>query len=410
MLVGLAFSGMQKLRETMKSILLATASIVAFAGAAAAQQTGVTFGGEVELGFNDEEEDGFFYEADLNVTFEADLGGGLTSTVNFTLPVADDAFGDDDDDAINATDYVLALQAEGIGGLFFGDTATAAETHWDPGFALASDGITEQDNETVLRGDGTFAGFETSISAIIRDGGNDQPDTVTLAEVDRDYIDQISFGASGAVGLFTVNVAYQEESVLSGTAEEDGDEEDTEGEYDSSNEDFNADEIFAISAGATFGGADVKFAYARNFNDIGDDGEEGTDSYGVLVRYPFGPVTVSASYAFEPDYDENSYEIAAAYESGPIAVGAYYQNEVGDEEYGIEAVYTPSDLTRFAVGYIEDTNEGTEVDGDQDEGVYAQVRQGIGENAYVEASYAEFTDAGPDEVREGTTLLVGLTF
>jgi hypothetical protein len=397
----------------MKSMLLATASIVAFAGAASAQQTGVTFGGEVELGFNDEEEDGFFYSADLNVNFEADLGGGLTSTVTFTLPVADDEFGDGDDDAINATDYVLALEAEGIGGLFFGDTATAAETHWDPGFALASDGITEQDNETVLRGDGTFAGFETSLSAIIRDGGNEQPGD--LAGADREYVDQISFGASGAVGLFTVNVAYQEESVLSGIAgEEDGDDEDTDGTYDSSNEDFNADEILALSAGATFGGADVKFAFARNFNDIGnddDDGDEGTNSYGVLVRYPFGPVSVSAAYAFEPDYDENSYEVAAAYESGPIAVGAYYQSEVGDEEYGVEAVYSPSEVTRFALGYIEDIdNEGIDVDGEQDEGIYAQARQAIGENAYVEASYAEFTDAGPDEVREGTTLLVGLTF
>jgi hypothetical protein len=68
-------------------------------------------------------------------------------------------------------------------------------------------------------------------------------------------------------------------------------------------------------------------------------------------------------------------------------------------------------VTRFALGYIEDIdNEGIDVDGEQDEGIYAQARQAIGENAYVEASYAEFTDAGPDEVREGTTLLVGLTF
>jgi hypothetical protein len=393
---------MHNTRETMKSILLASASIVAFAGAAAAQDTGITFGGEAELGFNDEEEDGLFYEADLNVTFEAQLNNGLTSSVTFNIPVADNGFGDDVSG--NSSDFVLALEAEGLGGLFFGDTDVATEAHWDPGFAMASDGFTEQDNETVIRGDGTFGGFEMSASGIVRDGGNDRPG---LNTDERDYIDQIAFGMSGAVGLFALELAYQEESQTL----EDSSETDTEDLYDSSNEDFNGDEIFGIAAGATFGGADLKFAYSRNFNDVNEDGEEGTNSYGVLARYPFGPVSVYGSYTFEPDYDENSFGVGGSYTSGPIAVSAYYESEVGDEEVGVEAVYNPTELTTYAIGYIEDIdNEGIDIDGDQDEGFYAQVRQSIGSNAYVEASYAEFGDAGPDEVREGTTVLVGLAF
>ena len=59
----------------MKRILLASASIVAFAGAASAQN--IVFGGDAELGFNDDEEDGFFYSANLNVTFAAELAPEL---------------------------------------------------------------------------------------------------------------------------------------------------------------------------------------------------------------------------------------------------------------------------------------------------------------------------------------------
>ncbi len=382
----------------MKSILLATASIVAFAGAAAAQN--ITFGGNAELGFNDDpdEEDGFFYEANLDVTFTTQLDNGLTANVVFTIPVVDD--GDTED---NSNDYVLSLAAEGLGGLFFGDTAFAAETHWDPGFAMASDGFSEQDNETVLRGDAVFGDFETSLSALIRDGDNDQPGEGTDG---RDYVDQIAVGGSGAIGNFALDFAYQEESQLGGGSP-DEDFEGVEDVYDSSNEDFNGDEIAALAVGATFGGADLKFGYSTNLTDE-------TDSYGVLVRYPFGPVTASASYTFEPDFDEDSWRIGAEYESGPFGVGAYYESEIGDEEFGIEAVYNPNELTTLAFGYIEDTNDVLggveELDEGQDEGVYVAARQAIGENAYVEASYSDFTDAGPDEVREGTTLLVGLTF
>jgi outer membrane protein OmpU len=408
MLVGLAFSGMLNLRESMKRILLASASIVAFAGAAAAQT--ITFGGDAELGFNDDEEDGFFYSANLDVTFQADLGGGLTSTVTFTIPVADNVFGSDST-ATNSNDFVLALAAEGVGGLFFGDTSFAPELHWDPGFAMSSDGFSEQDNETVLRAQGTFFGFAMDTSGIVRDGDNDRPG---INSNERDYIDQIAVGASGSVGLFTMDIAYQEKSQIdgSGVDADNG----TAGVYDSNNPDFNGDEVFGVAAGATFGGADVKFGYSRNFDNIGEDGDAGTNSYGLLVRYPFGPVSLSASYTFEPDYPNNSYKVAADYVSGPISVSAYYQAEATldgsdtDNEYGVEAVYSQSELTTYYIGYIDDTNENIELDGDQDEGFYVAARQGLGSNAYVEASYSEFTDAGPNEVRKGTTVLVGLTF
>lgn len=409
----------------MKRILLASASIVAFAGAAAAQEpVAVSFGGSAELGFNDEEENGFFYEADLDVTFAAPLDNGLTAQVTFTIPVAADSLSTDND-LEGTEDFVLSIASPDFGGLFFGDVKTAAEVHWDPGFAMASDAFSEQDNETVLRGDGVFGGFEASASALIADPQGDIPGDRDVGDDDDidDFLDQIAVGASGSFGAFTMNLAYQEESdILIADPE-------VEDRFDTDNDDWSVDQVLAIAAGTTFGGADVKFAFARrefNYDNpsrqnadgtpdfvIGENGEQldTTTSYGVLVRYPFGPVTAVASYTFEPDFEENSFLVGADYESGPIAVSTYYESEIGDEEFGVEAVYSPSETTTYAIGYIEDIdNEDREDITDQDEGFYVQARQGIGAGAYVEASYSEFTDAGPDEVREGTTVLVGFEF
>lgn len=369
----------------MKSILLASASIVAFAGAAMAQS--ITFGGSAELGFNDEEEDGFFYSADLDVTFSTTIDNGLTATATFTLPIASDNLGNT---SIGVDDnYVLSLASEGFGGLYFGDTSFAAEKHWDAGFAMASDGFSEQDNETVLRGDGVLNDWELSVSAIIADADNDRSGSGGSG---RDYLDQISIGGSGSFGNFLIDLAYQEESSIgAGLAYGDETVATSAGVYDSNNEDFNPNELLAAAVGATYGGADLKFAVAR-------DNTADTTSYGVLVRYPVGPVAVYGSYTFEPDFADDSWKVGADYESGAITASVYYESEIGVEDFGIEAGYAYDENTNIYVGYIDS------------DGAYAGARIGVGSNAYVEASYAEFTDAGPTEFRQGTTLMVGLTF
>ena len=56
-----------------------------------------------------------------------------------------------------------------------------------------------------------------------------------------------------------------------------------------SNDDFDVSEVFGISVGTTFGGADVEVAYAKNLTY--ED-----DSLGFKVAYPFGPVTLGAFY------------------------------------------------------------------------------------------------------------------
>lgn len=387
----------------MKSILLATASILAFAGAAAAQETtpGVSFGGDASFGFNDSqdtpEESGFFYEADLNVTFSTTLNNGLVASSTFSIPIVDNNIGNDGLTVDN--DFILGLSLEDRGGLFLGDTDFAAERHFR--FAsMESADFSEQDSETVLRGDSNFANFELSASAMIADAEGDLPEE-RPGFVGDDYIDQIAIGGSGSFGRFTTTFGYQQEGDFGPEADLDvdgTDDDENEGIYNNSdNGDLNADEQFGISFGTTFGGANVGVGYGRNLTDE-------TSSYGVDVEYALGALTLGVEYVIEPDFDADSYALKADYDSGPFVLSASFGEEVGEEEYDLKVGYRLSEISEIQAGYNDD------------DGGFAAYRQAIGNNAYFEASYAEVDDAGFDndefagDIREGTTLKVGLAF
>jgi hypothetical protein len=412
---------MHNTRETMKSILLATASILAFAGAAAAD---VTFGGDAKLGFNidngDEPRDtytdeagnelakeGFFWEANLGVTLSQELNNGLTAAASFTLNIADN---DDGSDVDVDNDFLLSLTAE-TGGLFLGDTAFAAESHWDSAGNMQADDFSEQDGEVVLRGDFAFSGVEASVSGILADDDNVNPN---------DDLDQLSVGAEAAVGRFTMSMGYQEESEVldAGYVSDDA------GGYDPfSNDDFDASEVFGISVGTTFGGADVQLAYATNqtLND---------DSLGFEVSYPFGPVTLGAYYVLENDDEsdiigdlgnedlENSFGVSADYASGPLTVSAFYEfdddgNQVDDvdsgldnngddqdedDDYGIEVGYDVGNGLELYAGLVDET------------GNYVGAEYDLGNGAELIASYADQDEENAREYEAGTTLQVVFEF
>jgi len=394
----------------MKSILLATASILAFAGAAAAD---VTFGGDAKLGFNidngDEPRDddlfdggeGFFWEANLGVTLSQELNNGLTAAASFTLNIADN---DDGSDVDVDNDFLLSLTAE-TGGLFVGDTAFAAETHWDPAGNMQADDFSEQDGEVVLRGDISYAGVEASVSGILADDDNDRPN---------DDLDQLSVGAAATISRFTMSLGYQEESEVldAGYAPAFG--------YDPfTNDDFDASEVFGISVGTTFGGADVALGYATNLT-LNDD------SLGFEVSYPFGPVTLGAYYVLENDDEsdiigdvgnedlENSFGVSADYASGPLTVSAFYEfeddgNDVDDvdgegddgdedDDFGVEVGYDAGNGLELYAGYLE--NDGNYVGAEYD----------LGSGAQLIASYAEQDEEGAREYEAGTTLQVKFEF
>jgi hypothetical protein len=427
---------MHNTRETMKSILLATASILAFAGAAAAD---VTFGGSATLGFNEDNGseprdfgdrdvsgdidngEGFFWEADLGVTLTQELNNGLTATATFGLNITDEDAADQDDVGVD-DNFLLTLTTE-QGGLFFGDTEFAAFTHWDPAGGMLADDFSEQDDEIVLRGDAIFGGVEASVSYTVADAEEERPE---------DNLDQLSIGASGAISRFTFSVAYQEESeivddILDGDT--DGDGEDLDNDY-FAYDDFVISEVFGISAGTTFGGADVSVAYANNTtaND---------DSLGLEVAYPVGPVTLGAYYVlenddssdFDPGFDdvENSLGVSADYASGPLTVSAFYEIEddgdADDAPEGDGDPLTEEDANEFD-GDDDDENQnfGVEVGYDSGAGIevyagyidedggYAGIEYDLGNGAELIASYADEDEEGAREYQGGTTVQVSLEF
>jgi len=414
----------------MKSILLATASILAFAGAAAAE---VRFGGDAEIGYNLDDEDendngiddndpletgdvdgfdgdnGFFWEANLGVTLEQELNNGLTAGVSITLVLADDNDGgsDDEGDVQTDEDFLLYLTGE-TGGVFLGDTTFAAESHWNAAGSMLADDFSEADGEVALKGNVTYGSIEASVSYVLADNDDDQPN---------EDLDQLSLGAEGSVGRFTFSVAYQEESEVleSGYLAEEG--------YDpvSGNDDFDASEVFGVSAGTTFGGADIRVGYATNLT-LEDS------SLGIEAAVPFGPVTLGAYYVLEnddeSDFDagdedlDNTFGVSADYASGPITVTAFYEfeddqedeggvgggpdgedDDIGeDDDFGVEGSYDVGNGLTIRAGYIDST-EG-----------YVGAEYDLGNGAELIFSYAEQDEEGAPEYEEGTTVALSLEF
>ncbi|MBQ1203228.1 MAG: porin, partial [Loktanella sp.] len=171
MLEILAFLGMQKTRGNypMKSILLTTTALVAFAGAAVAE---VSFSGSATLGYNDSdpaiENQGFYWDGHLDVSLSQELDNGVTAGVTFDFDFAD---APNLGETLAGTDFVLSLTTENAG-LFFGDVGFAAEKHWVATGSMVADGFSEADGETAIRGDVNFGGVDASVSYVLDSNAN----------------------------------------------------------------------------------------------------------------------------------------------------------------------------------------------------------------------------------------------
>lgn len=380
----------------MKRILLASASIVAFAGAAAAE---VTFSGEAALGYNDNEagdNDGFYWDAELGITLTQELDNGLTAAATVTSDLVDNQLEGD----IFAEGYVLSLTSE-TAGLYFGDTDMAADLRWDGVSEMAQDDFSETDGETVIRGDFEAFGFATSISYIVdtafdfdsdlSDGEDKADATYTPGNVG---IEQFSIGTAATFGAFEMTAAYQEEiDTLKSRIDEDGDTE----LFFSPSGDVNPDEIFGISVGTAFAGADVDVAYARNLTT-----EE--DSTGIEAAYPIGPVTVGGFYVSESE-GQDSYGVAVDYVSGALTVTTAYEDVRGDTDFAVEAGF---DFGMGLMAYAGLTDHGDDY--------YVATTYELAEGASLLVSYAVDDDADSDdeigdpEYQEGTTVEVNFEF
>lgn len=370
----------------MKSILLASASVVAFAGAAAAE---VSFGGEATLGFNDtvnaldDNNDGFYWSANLAVTFSQELDNGLTASATFDFDVADDTTGLD----LVSGGYLLSVTSE-TAGLYYGDTAFAAQTYWVSAGDMEADGFSESDGEVVLRGEVVYGGITAGVSYAVADAGGD-----IVGDNGGDALDQMSVGAKGAFGNFTFALAYQEES------------QGTVGAYDPAveNGDFNTDEVLGVSVGTTFGGADLTVAYASETNS-----EE--SSIGVKVAYPFGPVTVTAYYVMEDDsvdVDDN-FGVNVAYASGAFAVTLDYQDDQGVAKTAVDGSYDLGNGIMVYAGFY------TADDRAEDE-YYVAGTLALADNASLLVAYAVGETNPDDEIgagayQEGATVELNFAF
>jgi len=355
----------------MKSILLASASIFAFAGAASAE---VTFGGSATLGYNDTDNRtyvpdtsegaepgdvvvdegsraGFYWSADLGVTMSQELDNGLTASASFGVDIVGDDLGMD----LASNGFALSLTSDSAG-LHFGDVDMAAQRLWSGVSGMSADGFGENGDwgNATLRGDIVYGGVDASISYGIADG----------------ELLGMQLAATATFGNFNIGAAYQDDA------------------------DTGSD-ILGVSLGTSFGGADVSLAYA-------DDGVD--TSIGVAASYPVGPVTVGAYFAMN-DPSDDEWGVSADYASGPLTVGASY-DVVGsaDGSFGIEGTYDVGNNITALFGLV-DSGDAYYVAGSVD----------MGGGASLLVSYAESTDDQNDEIGgpeylHGITAEVGFSF
>ncbi len=362
----------------MKSILLTTTAIVAFAGAAAADgHAGIGFAGEATLGYNDDIEDGFYWSSDVDVTMTAGLDNGVTAEATFGLNVVDDSLSDE----VVTSDFVLKLSTDGAA-LSFGDVDPVAEANWGGVDGDSVAGFNDQDVhfdvagfEAMLVGEATVGGVDAKISyGVDADGATAEDD-----------VDALQVYASGDFGVASVEVAYQQE--FAGTPQ-----------------------IFGIAGTASAAGAEITLAY------IDDETES---SFGIGVSYPAGPVTLGAYYSVN-DPSEDAYGVSADYADGPISVSAFYDFAGGatdadaddSSEVGVEGSYDVGNGLTLLAGYISTTAGDADATG----AYYVAGTYDLGGGAELLISYAEDEaneandEIGDPEYMHGTTVEVSFSF
>ena len=387
----------------MKNMLLTTTALVAFAGAAAADghsTDGVTFAGSATLGYNDYtlptaagatavqgDNDGFYWSANVAVAMSKALDNGLTAAAAFNFDVADNSVANGADGvALTAGGYVLSLTSE-TAGLYFGQTAFAAQTGWKAAGDMEADGFSAADGETVLRGSASFGGVTGYASYVLATAD----DTVTT-----DNADQLSLAATGDMGNVSFSVAYQEAATFSAAAL-------------TANGDLNNNEIFGVSASTTLSGATITAAYANNVT-------ADTTSTGVKVAYPMGPVTVAAYYVMEDGPaaadPKDNYGLNVAYAEGAAKIVLDYQDDQGTTKTAIDGSYDLGNgLTVFA-GYYAQDNLSNVAHANE---MYVAGSYELGGGASILVAYADGDNNVDDEIganayQNGTTVEVGFTF
>ena len=230
----------------MKSILLTSTALVAFAGAAVAQESGITFTGDATLGYNttdtvndvNENED-FFWDSSIDVTLTSELDNGLVATATIGIDLSENNLGQ----TAVTDEFVITLSGENAS-LTFGDVDPVAESRFN-GVDGEIVGFADQDAhfdtvgfESILVGEATFAGWTGAVSF-----GVDSGDDFNAGFESVDEVDALQIHIAGTVSIVDLEFAYQDEI---------GDV---------------TDSVFGLVASTTAAGADLTVSYIDDESD-----------------------------------------------------------------------------------------------------------------------------------------------
>ncbi|MGV6840665.1 MAG: porin [Planktomarina sp.] len=336
----------------MKRILLTSTALVAFAGAAAAE---VTFSGDSKFGYNDEVKSGVYYSFGATIKGSMELDNGLTASMSGDVSLGANGntansgtFGTNN---IAVDDLVMSLASE-TAKITFGDTAPAADKMWSGAGNMQNDGFQDENDfvgdTAVLISEMSAGGADIAISYAIIDGNTNDKD-----------LGQLQLGVKGSAGSLSYGLAYQ-----------------TDGDNAALDAGGNAAEIMGVYVGTTFGGADVKLAYA--------DKDGAGSSIGISAGYKVGDaVTVKVFYVAEGQsgVDDNM-GLEVAYAAGPLSVDALY-HDGADEDMQINFAYDMGNGLNLFGGYRDEGSASN------DTYTYVGADYSLGGGAKLRVSYAK---------------------
>mgnify|MGYP002629149666 CR=1 FL=1 len=303
----------------MKRILLASASVFAFAGAAAAE---VTFSGEANAELNGLT--GFSTDAEITAALTQELNNGLTATAEVTFAA------DEGDDADELSYGSISLTSD-TAGITFGTGIHGAA------FSAVSDTIGIGDGDEGVDGVNGYVMFgETTVFLSL---------PINEGQTDVDSND-IELGVTSVLGGWTVGLGY-------------------------ANDGTNSDVV--VKGSGSVAGLDLTVAAGQ----VGGD-----TAWDVAASYPVGPVTLGATIdsgeawevsvgyaegavavdaAFDSDED---WSLEASYDMGNGLV-AYAGIVDAGNDYYVGGAYDLGGGASFYASYVED---GGTLNGDNEIG------------------------------------------
>lgn len=357
----------------MKSILLASASVLAFAGAAAAE---VEFGGKAEFSYNSN--DGYASSAELTIDASQELDNGFTAAANASVDLVAGTFKMDTASITSDTAGITYFfQADGQGAAYIGDKldemSVVANMFED------ADDITKDAEIEVF---GTIAGTTVTVTMNgaeeLELGVATEAAGAAVAVAYDNAASTFGVSASGlSAGAVTLDIALANDGT---------------------------DTFYGLNADTTAGGVDLSF-------DIGDAGW--TIGAGYAISDAF---SVGAKYS-----DDDSWTVTADYSDAGVSFGIEYKS---DDSWKVTTGY---DMEPVSVEASFDSADAWTIDGSYDLGngfdiiagagsddqVYVAATYDLGSGAAILVSYAELdgtADDADEDLLAGTTVKVSFEF